>query len=83
MIRNFLKMTLASVTLPIDLVKDVITMGGALNNQDQPYTVKKLNKLYRIHKSISSELPNNLFTIAGLIVVEALYIYAIIAIIRS
>lgn len=56
MIRNLLKMTLASVTLPIDVVKDVITMGGALNNQDQPYTVKKLKTIDRDIKSIGSEL---------------------------
>lgn len=56
MIRNLLKMTLASVTLPIDVVKDVITMGGARNNQDQPYTVKKLKTIDRDIKSIGSEL---------------------------
>ena len=33
------------VTLPIEVVKDVATMGGVLTDKSQPYTVKKLKDL--------------------------------------
>ena len=53
---KLLKTTFDLATLPIDVAKDVITMGGALNDQDQPSTVKKLKTLDRDIKSIGSEL---------------------------
>ncbi len=32
-------------TLPIDLVKDVVTLGGTLNDQDQTYIGKKFDQI--------------------------------------
>jgi hypothetical protein len=34
-------------TLPVDIAKDVITLGGAASEQDKPYTVQKLEKIKR------------------------------------
>lgn len=30
---------------PVAMIKDVATMGGALTDQDKPYTVKKLEEI--------------------------------------
>lgn len=32
-------------TTPIDVVKDIATLGGVLTDEDEPYTVKKIKKL--------------------------------------
>jgi len=34
------------VKLPFDIAKDVVTMGGALTEEDKPSTVKRLEKSY-------------------------------------
>lgn len=33
------------VETPVALVKDVVTMGGALTDQDKPYTAQSLEKV--------------------------------------
>lgn len=42
---KLLKATIETVTLPIDVAKDVISMGGVIDDQDQPYTVQRLKKI--------------------------------------
>lgn len=32
-------------TTPIDVVKDIATLGGVLTDEDEPHTVKKIKKL--------------------------------------
>ena len=34
-----------SALLPIDIAKDIVTLGGINTNQEEPYTVKKIKKL--------------------------------------
>lgn len=29
---------------PVEIVKDIATMGGALNDEDEPYTLQRLKK---------------------------------------
>jgi hypothetical protein len=41
---KILKGTIDVVTLPVAIVKDVATLGGALTDQYEPYTAKKLKK---------------------------------------
>ncbi len=41
MFDSLLKAAVGIVTLPVDVVADVVTLGGSLNAKDQPYTVKK------------------------------------------
>jgi hypothetical protein len=43
-------------TTPIDIVKDVATLGGVNTDQDEPYTVQKIKKLSRKAKEIYEEL---------------------------
>lgn len=33
------------VTLPVDIVKDVVTLGGAITDQPKTYTEQKLEKI--------------------------------------
>lgn len=39
------KITVDVITLPIDIVKDVVTLGGVATDQDKPYTLQKLDKI--------------------------------------
>ena len=42
---KLLKTTFDVVTLPVDIVKDVATMGGVLTDEDKPYTAQKFERL--------------------------------------
>jgi len=39
------KATVQVAVLPIDIVKDVATMGGAIIDEDEPYTWKRLKDI--------------------------------------
>lgn len=40
------------ITLPVDVVKDVVTLGGALDDKDETYTGKKLKKIAKKIKKL-------------------------------
>ena len=42
---KLLKTTFDLVTLPVDIVKDVATMGGVLTDENKPYTAQKFDRL--------------------------------------
>lgn len=42
---KILKTAFDVVTLPVDVVKDVVTMGGSLNEQEEPYVAQKFKNL--------------------------------------
>jgi len=42
---KLLKTTFDVVTLPVDIVKDVATMGGVLTDENKPYTAQKFERL--------------------------------------
>ena len=44
------------VTAPIEIVKDVATLGGVCNDQSEPYTVKRLKKLADDIEEIEDEI---------------------------
>jgi hypothetical protein len=44
------------VTAPIDVAKDVLTLGGNLNDQNQTYTGRKLKRLGRDLEEVRDEL---------------------------
>lgn len=44
------------VTTPIDVAKDVVTMGGAMTEEPEPYTVKKLKTLVKDAEEIRDSL---------------------------
>jgi hypothetical protein len=47
MFGNLLKAAVGVVKLPVDVVADVVTMGGALNDKPQPYTAEGLSDIIR------------------------------------
>jgi hypothetical protein len=44
------------VTTPVDVVKDIATLGGVLSDQHKTYTAQKLNKLADDAEEIRDEL---------------------------
>jgi hypothetical protein len=42
---KILQATALTIALPVNMVKDAITMGGALNDQDEPYTVQNVKEV--------------------------------------
>jgi hypothetical protein len=47
MLGHFLKAVIETAKLPVDLAADVITLGGAMTDQDEPYTVQRVKRAYR------------------------------------
>ena len=45
MIESLAKAAAAVVTVPVAVVADVVTMGGALTDKDQPYTADAVGDL--------------------------------------
>lgn len=42
---TLLRTTIHAVTTPVDLIKDLATLGGTLTDKDKSYTTKKIEKL--------------------------------------
>lgn len=45
MFDKLLKAAIGTVLLPVEVVKDVATLGGSLTDEDEPYTVKRLENI--------------------------------------
>lgn len=44
------------VTTPVDVIKDVVTLGGASTEQEEPYTLQKMKKLKKKAEEIYESL---------------------------
>lgn len=55
---KILKTTINLTTLPLDIVKDVVTLGGTLEDKDKSYTAKKMNRLGDNLEEIMDEFDN-------------------------
>ena len=53
---TLLRTTIHVVTLPVDVVKDVATMGGVLTDKDEPYTAEKARKIKRDTEDVADEV---------------------------
>lgn len=53
---SILKTGLDLITTPIEVVKDVATMGGAANGQDESYIERRLQKLARDIEDIEEDV---------------------------
>jgi hypothetical protein len=53
---KLLKTTIDVVTLPIDVVKDITTLGGILTDENKPYTSQKFEKLNDDLEGLSDEI---------------------------
>ena len=47
MFNNLVRAAIGVATLPVDVVADVATLGGALTDKRQPYTAKKCSSIMR------------------------------------
>lgn len=47
LIEGLAKAAVATVTLPIAVAADVVTMGGALNDKSQPYTADSVSSIIK------------------------------------
>ena len=45
MFGKLLEATIKTVTLPVAIVADVVTMGGAMTDQKKPYTVQQIESI--------------------------------------
>lgn len=52
---SLIKTGLDVATTPIEVVKDVATLGGACTDEDEPYTVKRLKRLARDCEDIRND----------------------------
>jgi hypothetical protein len=52
---SLLKTVVDTATLPLDVAKDVVTMGGAMTERQEPYTVSKFKRLADDVEDISDE----------------------------
>jgi hypothetical protein len=50
------KTLIHTATSPIDVAKDVVTLGGVLTDEDEPYTKKKLSKILEDIEELSDEV---------------------------
>lgn len=55
-INKLIKTGLDLAETPIAVVKDIATMGGALTDQDEPYTVQKLKEAGEDYDAAKAEL---------------------------
>ncbi len=51
-----LKAVIKTATLPIDVVKDVATIGGLSTDQDDPYTKQKLEGILEALEELGDEV---------------------------
>ena len=47
MFDNLLRAAIGVVTLPVDVVADVVTLGGALTDKKEPYTASKARSVMK------------------------------------
>lgn len=45
MFKNLLKAAVGVVTLPVEIIADSVTLGGAMTDKDEPYTASKLRQI--------------------------------------
>jgi hypothetical protein len=50
------KLGLDVVTSPIEVAKDIVTLGGALTDQDKPYTFKRLERMNEDIEDVRDEV---------------------------
>ncbi len=44
------------IVSPVDIAKDIVTMGGALSDQDEPYTVTRAKQIANDLTSLPDEI---------------------------
>lgn len=58
MLGNLFKAAVGVVKLPVDVVADVVTLGGTLTDKKQPYTAKGASDIVRnLEKAVDPDQP--------------------------
>ena len=47
LVNNLTKAIVNTITIPVAVVADVITLGGALSDKDIPYTATQVKEMYK------------------------------------
>jgi hypothetical protein len=53
---SFAGAVVKTATFPLDVVKDTVTMGGTLNDENEPSTLRKLKSISRSIDKIGDDL---------------------------
>jgi len=56
---NLAKLAMDVVETPVSVVKDVVTMGGALTDQKKPYTAQSLEDIGKDWDEMKEDLGND------------------------
>jgi hypothetical protein len=54
MLKSLAKASLGVVTVPVAVVADVVTLGGALTDKDKPYTAEAVSEVVQNLKDATS-----------------------------
>jgi hypothetical protein len=57
---KLISVTLDVVEVPLAVVKDVATMGGALTDESKPYTAQKIDEIGDDYKMLKKQLRDDL-----------------------
>lgn len=57
-LKSLTKFTINTVLTPVDIVKDTVTMGGVLTDQEEAYTIQRLKKAAKNIKDAHEDLEN-------------------------
>lgn len=57
-LKKVTKLTLDTVTTPLAVAADLVTLGGILTEKDDPYTIEKLRQLAEDWEETCDELDN-------------------------
>jgi hypothetical protein len=55
---KIISITLDVVEIPVAIIKDAATMGGALTDEDKPYTAQKIEEIGDNYKRLKNQLDN-------------------------
>jgi hypothetical protein len=55
---KIISITLNVVEIPVAIIKDAATMGGALTDEDKPYTAQKIEEIGDNYKRLKNQLDN-------------------------
>jgi len=55
-LRKLAKTVIHTATAPIDIVKDVATLGGVITEEDEPYSIQKAKKILDDWEELENEI---------------------------
>lgn len=55
-VNKLVKAGMDLVELPVAVVKDTLTLGGSITDQDEPYTIQKLKEVGEDYDAAKAEL---------------------------